>query len=618
MRFKAIRSVTAIIGAFTVLSACGSDVTAPDVTPASIALSTTAASLAAGSTLQLTTTVKNAGGEILTGIPVSYSSSNTSVAGVNSSGLVTATGTLGSTSITASAGTLTSAPAVITVTVGPASNIAKTIDLPASLVVGSSNTIGVKVTDQFGNPIAGTAVTFSTSVGGGSATPPTATTDASGVSTTSFKLGTTAGVNSVTASVVGVTGSPVTFSATGVAGPASNIVKAIDLPASPAAGSSNNVGVKVVDQFGNGIAGTVITFSVSSGGGAFTPATATTDASGVATTSFKLGNTVGANTATASGVGLAGSPVTFSAISVAGAAASVAKVVDLPPSPIAGSSNTVSVKVIDALGNPVVGTGVTFAVAAGSGSVSPASVNTDASGVAVASFKMGSSPGVNSVIATAIGLTNSPISFTTTSVVGPASNVVKITDLPAAPVVASSSPISVQVTDALGNPVSGIAVTFAISASDGSVSPLRVVTDATGIASANFKLGNRVGVNSATASVSGVAGSPVWFVATSVAGAAASISAVNTLPATAVVGSSLTVSARVSDAFGNPVSGTSVIFTEPAGFGTVSPVTVTTDASGIASSTLKLGSTPGFNSVLASVIGLTNQALFSTTAVAGP
>lgn len=618
MRFNGLLTATAIVGAFTLFSACGSDVTAPDVKPASVTLSTSAASLPAGSTLQLTATVKNAGGEILTGIPLSYSSSNTTVAGVSSSGLVTATGTLGSASITVRADTITSAPAIITVTVGPASSIAKTIDLPASLVVGSSNTIAVKVTDQFGNPVAGTAVTFSTATGGGSAIPATATTDASGVATTSFKLGTTAGVNTVTATVVGITGSPLTFTSNGVAGAASNIQKAIDLPTSPAAGSSNNVGVKVVDQFGNGIAGSVVTFSVTSGGGAFTPVTATTDASGIATASFKLGNVVGVNTATASGVGLSGSPITFSATSVAGAAASVAKVADVPASPVAGSTNSVSVKVTDALGNAVVGTGVTFAVSAGGGSVTPATVNTDASGVAVASFKMGNSPGVNTATATATGLASSPMTFTTTSVVGPASAILKITDLPSAPVVATSNPLSVRVTDALGNPVSGVAVTFAISASEGSVSPLSVVTDVSGIASANFKLGNRVGVNSATASAAGLAGSPVFFVATSVAGAAASISAVNTLPATAVVGTSLTVSAKVVDAFGNPVSGTSVIFTVPAGFGTVSPVTVTTDASGIASSTLKLGSTPGYNSVLASVIGLTSQGLFFTTAVAGP
>ena len=65
-------------------------VTVSSIPVASVTVSPATASLMAGQTVQLTATLKDANGNILTGRPVTWSSNTTSVATVNSTGLVTA------------------------------------------------------------------------------------------------------------------------------------------------------------------------------------------------------------------------------------------------------------------------------------------------------------------------------------------------------------------------------------------------------------------------------------------------------------------------------------------------------------------------------------------------
>jgi hypothetical protein len=73
-------------------------------------------------------------------------------------------------------------------------------------------------------------------------------------------------------------------------------------------------------------------------------------------------------------------------------------------------------------------------------------------------------------------------------------------------------PLEVRVDDASGQPVPGIAVAFAVVTGGGSVDSAAATTDARGIARTGATLGSAVGVQSFTATVSGVA--PVTFTAT--------------------------------------------------------------------------------------------------------
>ncbi len=84
---------------------------------------------------------------------------------------------------------------------GPANQL-----LPTPLVV--------RVTDAFGNKVAGTSVTWAVATGGGSLGGTTTTTDTAGRVRAQWTLGPTAGAQTVTATSTGLTGSPLTFSAT--------------------------------------------------------------------------------------------------------------------------------------------------------------------------------------------------------------------------------------------------------------------------------------------------------------------------------------------------------------------------------------------------------------------
>ena len=72
--------------------------------------------------------------------------------------------------------------------------------------------------------------------------------------------------------------------------------------------------VSVLDEDAAGIAGAVVTFSVTAGGGTLSTSTATTDANGRARSTLTLGSEPGANTVSATVEGL--EPVTFTATAV--------------------------------------------------------------------------------------------------------------------------------------------------------------------------------------------------------------------------------------------------------------------------------------------------------------
>jgi len=92
-------------------------------------------------------------------------------------------------------------------------------EAPAGTAVAP--TPSVKVTDATGSPVSNVAVTFQVSGGGGSVTPASATTNATGVATVAtWTLGSTPGPNQLTATVAGsdINGNPALFAATGVVG----------------------------------------------------------------------------------------------------------------------------------------------------------------------------------------------------------------------------------------------------------------------------------------------------------------------------------------------------------------------------------------------------------------
>ncbi len=254
----------------------------------SAALSTVAASpgtivaSTGGSASTITVTAKDGSGNPISGATVVLAATGAGntltqpTATTNASGVVT--GFLSSTGAgakTVSAtinGTAITQTASVTVTAAAASSMAPSAGTNQSATVGTAVPVppAVVLKDAFGNLVAGVSVTFAVGSGGGTVTLTVVSTNASGIaSPTSWVLGTTAGVNAVSASVTGVSGSPVTFSATGDAGPTSltnSLVAAT--PANVVAssgGSAATVTVTVRDSYGNPVSGATVTLGATGG-----------------------------------------------------------------------------------------------------------------------------------------------------------------------------------------------------------------------------------------------------------------------------------------------------------------------------------------------------------------
>ena len=270
------------------------------------------------------------------------------------------------------------------------------------------------------------------------------------------------------------------------------------------------------------------------------------------------------------------------------------------------------------------GVAVTFAVTAGGGSVSPSTpILTDAGGIAqVTSWTLGTTAGANALGATSGGLTGSPQTFSATGTAAAASAIAKNGGDAQTATVASAvaTAPSVKVTDQFGNAVSGVAVTFAVTAGGGSVTGGNQVTNAGGIATVgSWTLGSSAGANGMSATATGLTGSPLGFTATGTAAAAANIARNAGNAQTDTIGAKLPValSVLVTDNFGNAVSGATVNWAGTGG-ATVSPASSITNAAGIATDTLTLGSATGAQGATATSGGLTGSPVsFTATATHG-
>jgi hypothetical protein len=543
---------------------------------------------------------------------------------------------VGANTLEATSGSLTGSPVAFSATAiaGPAAQIAKSGGDAQSATVGTavSTAPSVLVTDQFGNPVSGVSVTFAVASGGGSVTGGGATSDANGIAAVgSWTLGSTAGSNTLTATSGTLTGSPLTFTATGTAGAAATLV----VNGGNGQSATVNTAVatapsaKVEDAFGNGVAGIAVTFAVSGGGGTVSPTSPIfTDAQGVArVTSWTLGTGAGTNSLTATSGGLTGSPLSFTATGTAGVATAMVKDSGDAQTATAGTAVAVRpvVRVSDQFGNPVSGVSVTFAVTSGGGTVNPTSpVTTDAAGrVRAVSWTLGNSAGANSLTATSAGLTGNPLTFTATGTAGAAATIARGTGNSQTDTIGATlaTALSVQVTDNLGNPVSGVTVNWA-GTGGATPSTLSNTTNASGIASVSLTLGTTAGAQGATATSGSLTGSPVSFTETATHGNATQIAIQGGNGQTATAGSAVAVapSAIVKDRAGNVVSGVNVTFAVTGGGGTVNPTSpIATNASGIAQVTSwTLGAVAGANSLSATSSGLTGSPLtFTATGTSG-
>ena len=266
---------------------------------------------------------------------------------------------------------------------GPPARILKLAGDGQTATVGTAVAMppAIVVEDRFANPIPGAPITFSVGAGSGSVAAG-GVTGGDGIATvTQWILGTVAGPNTLTAATSGL--AAVTFSATGMAGPAVSLIKSAGDGQAAAPGTAVKVRPTIVarDAHDNPVPNVAVTFTPTSGHGSVTLSTAMTDESGTASVgSWILGTEGTPQELTASAAGVP--PVIFSATSRARVPFRIAPHPSNPGSVTIGDRIRPAVVVLDELDDPVEGVAVTFSTSGhGNSVVGPAAVS-DLNGVA--------------------------------------------------------------------------------------------------------------------------------------------------------------------------------------------------------------------------------------------
>jgi hypothetical protein len=279
------------------------------------------------------------------------------------------------------------------------------------------------------------------------------------------------------------------------------------------------------------------------------------------------------------------------------------------------------VRVTDTQNRPVPNQEVTFLIESGGGSLEPETFTTGSDGLASTSWTLGPGAGGQQVRARTPrggGSSLLEVMFTGTAVPGSGSVLVSVDgDEQSGPVSSAlADSLVVRTTDALGNPVANIEVTWSVGGG-GSVSPVTVVTDVDGLAATERVLGPTAGAQTAQAAVEGFTGSPITFTHTAVPANPTALVLISgddqTAPGGFEVAQDLVV--RLEDPNGNGIGGRPITWVVPTGSGSVTPVSTTTNVNGLAATRWTLPSPVGEYTVNAVFSGLP-PVVFSATSTA--
>jgi hypothetical protein len=210
-------------------------------------------------------------------------------------------------------------------------------------------------------------------------------------------------------------------------------------------------------------------------------------------------------------------------------------------------------------------------------------------------------------VSTQVTVTVAQAAFTLTKTAGDNQSASAGTQLPQA--------LAVQVTDSLGNPVSGATVSFSVTSGSGIVTPLSALTDASGNASTRWTIGDTVAAQQRVTASSGTLTAAV-FSATATAGPPSTV--VKLAGDNQKLGTGTAVSVKpavqVSDQYGNPIANVTVTFTPGMTGGTVTGGTVPTTAAGVATvGGWTMSASPGTDTLIATVAGTGITAKFVAT-----
>ena len=449
-----------------------------------------------------------------------------------------------------------------------------------------ANTLRARVTDAFGNTLAGQTV--SVTAGNGATVAPTVITEPDGmveISVTSQTAGTstvTAGINNSSQS------RNVTFVADVRTAQIADLVVSQDNAVADGA-MANTLRARVTDAFGNTLAGQTV--SVTAGNGATVAPTVITEPDGMVEISV-TSQTAGTSTVTA---GINNSSQSRNVTFVADVrTAQIADLVVSQDNAVADGAmaNTLRVKVTDAFGNVLAGQ--TVSVLAGNGATTAPTVTTQPDGTAEISVTS-QTAGVSAVTATINSSTQSQnVTFIADVRTAKIADLVVIKDGSEADG-STANTLRARVTDAFGNALAG--QTVSVLADNGAAVAPTVTTHPDGTVEISVT-SQTAGVSTVTASINSSSQSrDVTFIADASTAQIADLVVIK--DGSEADGSTVnTLRARVTDAFGNTLGGQTVSVLADNG-ATVSP-TVTTQPDGTVEISVT-SQTAGVSTVTASI-----------------
>jgi uncharacterized protein YjdB len=499
------------------------DTSVVTVTSAPVALVTLTpnpASLSVGGTAQLSATLTDLAGNVLTGRSITWSSNASGVATVSSTGLVSGV-SAGNATITATSEGIDGTAAII-VSLAPVASVTVT---PVSVTVGAGSTAQLTAVtkDAAGNVLTGRVVTWSSNAFG------TATVSANGLVT-----GVAAGSATITATSEGRSGSVVVTVNAALPAPVASVSVSPN-PAGVQVGATVQLTATLRDSAGNVLTGRSVTWT-----------SATLGVATVSATGLVTGVVAGSVTITAASEGKSGTDqVTVSAIPPAPVAS-----VSVSPNP-AGVQVGVTVQLTatlrDAAGNVLTGRTITW--------------SSNATGVATVSA---------SGLVTGVSGGNATITATSEGKSGTAA--VTITAVPVASVTVTPNPSglrvggTVQLTavtkDSAGNILTGRAVTWS--------------SNAIGVATVSAT-GRVTGVAAGSATIAAMSEGKSGTAAITVTLAPVATVTVSPNPASVVVAGTVQLAATLKDSAGATLTGRVVTWASSA------PAVATVSANGLVS-----------------------------------
>lgn len=490
----------------------------------------------------------------------------------------------------ATAGALPSATsAAFNISTGPVKSLTISSGNGQSGAVGSTlaSPLVVVAYDAGKNPVPGFGVSWS-ALSGGSVSPASTTTNASGFASTSATLGTATGTYLFKAAGTSSPSISTTFSEQAQPGPAAAL--SLSAPTAASAGQAFTATATVLDSFGNRVTTSIAQVTLSASAGFTLGGTTTVAAkSGVATFHVSICGTGGA-TLTASSSGLASGSAS---VSVSGGTPASLVRVGNGQSAVVGSTLTIGVRVLDGCGDPL--PAVAVAWSGGPGTLSAATSSTDSTGTASVQVTLSTVAGSEAFTATVGALT---AHFTLLGLPGPARSLAFVQQPGNVTAGNAFSPaVSVALRDQYGNAVttSGTSIAIAVTGiPSGTLQGTDPVNTLGGLATFNGLAPTFAGSFTLTASATGLTSATSNSFTVGPA-APSQMLTDPTLPTSGTVGTAVQLDVIIEDQFGNAVPGASVSWTASAS-GLVdggATSTVTTDSAGAATTQATLCTTAG-------------------------